>query len=143
MSHSHFASLHAHASCRTMHPICQASAREQAFLLSSNLATLFGGRVFEVKLFPFSFNEYLKYFPSNDVDDAFDDYVKKGGMAGSYLYKTEDDARKYVNGIYRTTITKDIVTKFKIENEDLLVMIGNFLKEKQLRDPNGKTSLLL
>ncbi len=100
-----------------------------AFLLSSDLATLFGGRVFEVKLFPFSFNEYLKYFPSNDVDDAFDDYVKKGGMAGSYLYKTEDDARKYVNGIYRTTITKDIVTKFKIENEDLLVMIGNFLMD--------------
>ncbi|MCR5102398.1 MAG: ATP-binding protein [Butyrivibrio sp.] len=100
-----------------------------AFLLSSDLATLFGGRVFEIKLYPFSFNEYLKYYPSDDVDGAFDDYVKKGGMAGSYLYKTEEDARKYVNGIYRTTITKDIVTKFKIENEDLLVMIGNFLMD--------------
>ncbi|SFU75034.1 ATP-binding protein [Butyrivibrio sp. M55] len=100
-----------------------------AFLLSSDLATLFGGRVFEVKLYPFSFNEYLKYFPSDNVDVAFDDYVKKGGMAGSYLYKTEEDARKYINGIYRTTITKDIVTKFKIENEDLLVMIGNFLMD--------------
>jgi len=42
-------------------------------------------------------------------------------MAGSYLYKTEEDARQYVNGIYRTTITKDIVRKFKIENEDLLM----------------------
>lgn len=100
-----------------------------AFLLSSDLATLFGGRVFEVKLFPFSFREYLKYFPSDDVDDAFDEYVIKGGMAGSYLYKTEEDARKYVNGIFRTTITKDIVTKFKIENEDLLVMIGDFLMD--------------
>ena len=100
-----------------------------AFLLSSDLATLFGGRVFEIKLYPFSFNEFLKYYPSDDVDVAFDDYVKKGGMAGSYLYKTEEDARKYVNGIYRTTITKDIVTKFKIENEDLLVMIGNFLMD--------------
>ena len=100
-----------------------------AFLLSSDLATLFGGRVFEVKLYPFSFNEHLKYFPSDNVDTAFDDYVKKGGMAGSYLYKTDEDARKYINGIYRTTITKDIVTKFKIENEDLLVMIGNFLMD--------------
>lgn len=100
-----------------------------AFLLSSDLATLFGGRVFEVKLYPFSFNEYLKYFPSDNVDVAFDDYVKKGGMAGSYLYKTDEDARKYINGIYRTTITKDIVTKFKIENEYLLVMIGNFLMD--------------
>ena len=100
-----------------------------AFLLSSALATLFGGRVFEVKLYPFSFNEYLEYFPSDDLDDAFDKYVKKGGMAGSYLYKTEEDARKYINGIFRTTITKDIVTKFKIENEDLLVMIGDFLMD--------------
>ena len=100
-----------------------------AFLLSSDLATLFSGRVFEVKLYPFSFNEYLKYFPSDNVDTAFDDYVKKGGMAGSYLYKTDEDARKYINGIYRTTITKDIVTKFKIGNEDLLVMIGNFLMD--------------
>ena len=100
-----------------------------AFLLSSDLATLFGGRVFEVKLYPFSFNEYLKYFPSDNVDTAFDDYVKKGGMAGSYLYKTDEDARKYINGIYRTSITKDIVTKFKIGNEDLLVMIGNFLMD--------------
>ena len=100
-----------------------------AFLLSSDLATLFGGRIFEVKLYPFSFSEYMTYFPSNNVDEAFDDYVRKGGMSGSYLYKSEEDARKYVNEIYRTTITKDIVTKFKIENEDLLIMIGNFLMD--------------
>ena len=100
-----------------------------AFLLSSDLATLFGGRVYEISLYPFSFKEYLIYYPSNDIDEAFDSYVKKGGMAGSYLYKTEEDARQYVNGIYRTTITKDIVRKFKIENEDLLIMIGNYLMD--------------
>ena len=100
-----------------------------AFLLSSDLATLFGGRVYEISLYPFSFKEYLMYYPSNDIDEAFDSYVKKGGMAGSYLYKTEEDARQYVNGIYRTTITKDIVRKFKIENEDLLIMIGNYLMD--------------
>lgn len=100
-----------------------------AFLLSSDLATLFGGRVYEISLYPFSFSEYLMYYPSKDIDVAFDSYVKEGGMAGSYLYKTEEDARKYVNGIYRTTITKDIVKKFKIENEDLLIMIGNYLMD--------------
>lgn len=100
-----------------------------AFLLSSDLATLFGGRVFEIGMFPFSFIEYLQYFPQNDVNAAFDNFVVQGGMAGSYLYKNQADTRKYLNGIVRTTITKDIVKKFKIENEPLLNMIVDFLMD--------------
>ncbi len=100
-----------------------------AFLLSSDLATLFGGRVFEINMFPFSFKEYLQYFPQNDINTAFDNYVVQGGMAGSYLYKNQIDARKYLNSIVRTTITKDIVQKFKIENEQLLNMITDFLMD--------------
>lgn len=100
-----------------------------AFLLSSDLATLFGGRVFEVHLFPFSFKEYLVYYPSTDLDVSFDNYVKKGGMSGSYLYKSEEDARNYVNSIYKTTIVRDIVQKYKIENKSLLLMIGDYLMD--------------
>lgn len=100
-----------------------------AFLLSSDLATLFGGRVFEISLYPFSFSEYLLYYPQNDIDAAFDKYVSVGGMAGSYLYTNPADAKKYLAGIVRTTITKDIVTKFRIENEDLLNMIVDFLMD--------------
>ena len=100
-----------------------------AFLLSSDLATLFGGRVFEVHLFPFSFKEYLVYYPSTDLDVSFDNYVKKGGMSGSYLYKSEEDARNYVNSIYKTIIVRDIVQKYKIENESLLLMIGDYLMD--------------
>lgn len=100
-----------------------------AFLLSSDLATLFGGRVFEISLYPFSFGEYLLYYPSDDIDKAFDNYVVAGGMAGSYLYKNSPDSKKYLSGIVRTTITKDIVKKFKIENEALLNMIVDFLMD--------------
>ena len=100
-----------------------------AFLLSSDLATLFGGRVFEISLYPFSFAEYLLYYPQDDIDVAFDKYVSTGGMAGSYLYANPSDVKKYLSGIVRTTITKDIITKFKIENEDLLNMIVDFLMD--------------
>ncbi len=100
-----------------------------AFLLSSDLATLFGGRVFEISLYPFSFAEYLLYYPQSDINAAFDKYVSAGGMAGSYLYNNPDDAKKYLAGIVRTTITKDIVTKFRIENEDLLNMIADYLMD--------------
>lgn len=100
-----------------------------AFLLSSDLATLFGGRVFEVSLYPFSFKEYLLYYPENDIDVAFDKYMTTGGMAGAYLYEKSEDAKKYLAGIVRTTITKDVVTKFKIENENLLNLIVDFLMD--------------
>ena len=100
-----------------------------AFLLSSDLATLFGGRVFEISMFPFSFQEYLKYYEYNDIYSAFDDYVINGGMAGSYLYKIKKDAYKYIEGVYKTTIVKDIVKKYKIENEDLLILIANYLMD--------------
>lgn len=100
-----------------------------AFLLSSDLATLFGGRVFEISLYPFSFVEYLAYYPQNDIDSAFEKYISAGGMSGSYLYTDPADVKKYLAGIVRTTITKDIVAKFKIENEDLLNMIVDFLMD--------------
>ena len=100
-----------------------------AFLLSSDLATLFGGRVFEISLFPFSFQEYLLYYPSDRIDDAFDSYVKKGGMSGSYIYPDDQTSLEYISSLYRATITRDIITKFKVENEDLLLMIGNFLMD--------------
>ena len=100
-----------------------------AFLLSSDLATLFGGRVFEISMYPFSFQEFLAYYDYKDINVAFDDYVAKGGMAGSYLYKNQKDAYKYIEGIYKTTIVKDIVSKYKIENENLLKMIAEFLMD--------------
>ena len=59
-----------------------------AFLLSSDLATLFTGRVFQIKVFPFSFLEYQKYFNNVDSENAFDSYVKEGGMSGSFVYKS-------------------------------------------------------
>lgn len=100
-----------------------------AFLLSSDLATLFGGRVFDINMFPFSFEEYNLYYPNTNIDESFDKYVIEGGMAGSYLYKNKSDANNYVRNVLKATITKDIVTKYKIGNESLLLMIENFLMD--------------
>ena len=100
-----------------------------AFMLSSDLATLFGGRYFDLKMYPFSFREFNIYFGNEDAISSFDDYVTKGGMAGSYLYRTQKDAYEYINGIYKKTISKDIVKRFKIENEQLLIMIADFLMD--------------
>lgn len=108
-----------------------------AFMLSSDLATLFGGRYFDLKMFPFSFKEFNIYYNNVNPIDSFDEYVIKGGMAGSYLYKNQNDAYEYINGIYKKTISKDIVKRFKVENEPLLTMIADFLMD----NVGNKTSI--
>ena len=98
-----------------------------AFLLSSDLATLFTGRAFEIEVFPFSFTEYLEYFNYENKYDAFDKYVLEGGLAGSYLYNEFEDKYKYIYDIYNTLIIRDIAKKYNIRNQNLIDNLTNFL----------------
>ena len=100
-----------------------------AFLLSSDLATLFTGRTFEIEIFPFSFEEYLKYYQYKDIDLAFDKFVLDGGMAGSYLYKNEEKRYNYILDVYKTLIVRDINEKYNIKNNELLDNLTNFMMD--------------
>ena len=100
-----------------------------AFLMSSDLATLFTGRTYEIEIFPFSFKEYLKYNEGINVDEAFNKYVREGGMSGSYLYKEEEQKYKYILEVYNTLIVRDISEKYKIKNTELLDNLTNFMMD--------------
>ena len=100
-----------------------------AFLLSSDLATLFTGRTFEIKVFPFSFSEYMQYFNYSDIYAAVDKYMIEGGMAGSYLYKDPEAKYDYVADVFDTLIVRDIRTKYKIRNMQLMNKLVDFLMD--------------
>lgn len=100
-----------------------------AFLLSSDLATLFTGRTFEIKMFPFSFAEYLQYFGTADKYTAFDNYMLEGGMAGSYLYSDAEAKYDYIAEVFDTLIVRDIQSKYRIRNPQLLYRIVDFLMD--------------
>lgn len=100
-----------------------------AFLLSSDLATLFTGRTFEIEVYPFSFKEYLDYFKYTNIDDAFNKYVMEGGMSGSYLYNSIDKKYDYLNDIYNTLIVRDIFERNKIKDEKLMSSLKDFLMD--------------
>lgn len=101
-----------------------------AFLQSSDLATLFVGRTYEVHVFPFSFQEYLSYFPSENLYGSLTKYITEGGMAGSYLYKNDSQKYRYINSeVLNALIVRDIVKKYRLKNEPLLHELIDFLMD--------------
>ena len=98
-----------------------------AFLLSSDLATLFTGRTYEIVVYPFSFKEFCTYYAYSDIYNAFDRYSREGGMSGSYLYKSPEDRFKYIRTVFDTLIVRDIKQKYKIRNDQLLYSVCDFL----------------
>ncbi len=100
-----------------------------AFLLSSDLATLFTGRTYEIEVYPFSFAEYLRYYKMSDIQIAFDQYMKEGGMSGSYLYKDQEEKYKYLADIFDTLILRDIRQKYKIRNNVLMDKISEYMMD--------------
>ena len=101
-----------------------------AFLLSSDLATLFTGRAYPIEVFPFSFKEYLDYYPEKkELYQAFDDYFLDGGLSGSYAYTDKEEKYKYIEEVYNTIIRRDIVTKHNIQNVPTLIKVSEYLTD--------------
>lgn len=100
-----------------------------AFLLSSDLATLFTGRTVSVEVFPFSFEEYRSYFGGEQVDDALERYLRMGGMSGSYVYTDERDRHGYLSDVYDTLILRDIVQRHGIRNAGLLGRLSDYMMD--------------
>lgn len=116
-----------------------------AFLLSADLATLFTGRYIEIHVFPFSFSEYCRYYEeTKDIDQLFEDYTIKGGLAGSYAYKTEKDRINYIKEVYETIVTRDLVQKYALPDTLVLQRLSEFLMDNvsNLTSPNKVSQLL-
>lgn len=100
-----------------------------AFLLSSDLSTLFTGRTFELEVFPFSFREFCTYYGRDDIQEAFDDYVLQGGMSGSYPYRKAEQRYRYISDVFRTLVVRDIRQRHGIRNADMLDRIAEFMMD--------------
>lgn len=98
-----------------------------AFLLSSDLATLFTGRYFEIQVLPFSFKEFVKYYEYDNIDEAFEKYTLEGGFAGSYLYDKEKQKYDYISNVLDVVILKDIMQKNNVTDTVAMENIVMFL----------------
>ena len=116
-----------------------------AFLLSADLATLFTGRYIEIHVFPFSFQEYCQYYDDiHDIDRLFEEYTVRGGLSGSYAYRTEKDRTNYIKEVYETIVTRDLVQKYALPDTLVLQRLSEFLMDNisNLTSPNKVSQLM-
>jgi predicted AAA+ superfamily ATPase len=104
-----------------------------AFLLSSELATLLSGRYIEISILPFSFNEYLiargidssnKYL---NYETLFFDYANETSLPKGVELREDgfDKIYEYLEAIYTTIIEKDITQRHQINDKRAF---GNIVK---------------
>jgi uncharacterized protein len=101
-----------------------------AYLLSSELATLLTGRAFEINVLPFSFVEYLEYTgKSMNPDRAFADFMRTGGFpeAVGLAQESENFAYEYLNTVFQNIYQNDIQKRHTIYYETSYREVVHFL----------------
>ena len=101
-----------------------------AFLLSSDLSTLFTGRFREIPIFHFSLSEYCTYYDFKRTDtQILQNYLVEGGLAGAYIYRDKEDQVSYIKDVYQSVIKRDLLDKYGIKEEALLDSLTDYLMD--------------
>ena len=88
-----------------------------AKLLSGELATYLAGRYVKINVYPFSFQEVMAILPDTSETEAFQTYLRWGGMPFLYQFPMNDNSKiQYLSDIYDSIILKDIVTRNNIRD---------------------------
>ncbi|MCI1218025.1 ATP-binding protein [Bifidobacterium crudilactis] len=108
-----------------------------AFLLSSELATLLSGRYIEVHVLPLSFAELVSSRESEStklsdldgtvVNQRFERYLNYGGFPFAAAIADEMTYRDYMTGIVDTVLVKDILSRRQRGNARLVQGMAKFL----------------
>ncbi len=101
-----------------------------AFLLSSELATLLTGRAYEIHVLPFSFAEFIQFTgKSNNLDRAFAEYLGTGGFPEAVRLSADGNqfALDYMNMVFNNIFSNDISARRSIYSEESYLEVVNFL----------------
>ncbi|MBQ8085406.1 MAG: ATP-binding protein [Lachnospiraceae bacterium] len=86
-----------------------------ARFLSKDIATEFGGRGDEIRMYPLCFSEFMTVFEGNRYD-GFNEYITYGGIPLVVLAETEDQKIALLDNLFKETYINDIVRRNKIRN---------------------------
>lgn len=111
--------------------------------LSNDIATEFRGRATQIHVYPLSFEEYYSHV-EGDERKALDTYMLYGGMPRLLALEDKKDKKDYLTSLFREVYIRDIVERNKIEREDILGDILNFLASQisSLTNPTNISNAL-
>lgn len=101
-----------------------------AFLLSSELATLLTGRAYEIHVLPFSFAEFISFTgKSNNLDRAFAEYIVTGGFPEAVRLSADGNqfTLDYMQMVFNNIFSNDISARRTIYAEESYLEVVNFL----------------
>ena len=100
-----------------------------AYMLSSELATLLSGRYIEIKMLPLSFKEYASHYKNdnNSCEDLFNKYINTSSLPYSTYFNEDTMLTNYLEDIYNSIIVKDISRRIEKIDIPLLNRIVKFM----------------
>ncbi len=112
--------------------------------LSSDIATEFRGRATQIHIYPLCFQEYYSAV-GGDEQKALDKYMLYGGLPRILALTDEKDKKNYLSELYKELYIKDIVERNRVEREDILNDILDFLASQisSLTNPTNIANALM
>lgn len=105
-----------------------------ASILSGELATLLSGRYIQIKVFPFSFSEYLqtKQLTKNEtaskMEKALNDYLIYGAMPSVVNTRVDTNQQlKFLSDIFDSIMLRDVSIRSSAKQVSLLRLIALYL----------------
>ncbi len=95
-------------------------------MLSSDIATEFRGRSTQIHVYPLSFKEIYSFYGGNEKD-VLVEYMRFGGMPELTSKKTDREKMEYLSNLFSETYMKDLKEHGKIQREDILANILDYL----------------
>lgn len=114
-----------------------------AYMLSSEIATLLSGRYVEIAMLPLSFGEYVEGIGGTDhLPQAYAEYIGKSSFPYTLELDSAAEVTDYLNGLYNTIVVKDVMSRKKLSDVMMLESvirfmadnIGNMLSTKRIAD---------
>lgn len=95
-------------------------------MLSKDIASEFRGRAVQIHVYPLSFSEFYSYI-GGDRRDALDQYMLYGGMPRVVSISDDSEKKSYLSSLYDELYVKDIVERNRLEREDVLNAILDYI----------------